>query len=366
MGFFSGLASSFMEGWRNGQQGTQSNVPPQYDDLTPPISSGYDFENRLLRARTEPLRFLRQCLMDGRCVSADVHNDQSGGTYRVTAQSCECEDFVKRGQPCKHMIFFAIKTGDFRRYEKRIPPPPPQKYNGDNFIPFYGRYYSGPPTGIGYKNLYPYRVVGRSYGTSEKTGRPTNRKKEIAVNAVSTEDAQVAAESAGVMPPYSEITLLDVSPSYSQLSYLHAVGIPFPFFVAADDVSALLTRHQEERDDICPSGLFSMATARRVGVSYFAAPQSVAAQIWYCSAPADLAALFCYAAYCRELGCEIGCAPLSYSDGLFQSFSPTQKQQLDYIKHFTPTFPIRSMSRQSNAYSAAIFHIRRQRPWLLP
>ena len=92
------------------------------------------------------------------------------------------------------------------------------------------------------------------------------------------------------MPPYSEITLLDVSPSYSQLSYLHAVGIPFPFFVAADDVSALLTRHQEERDDICPSGLFSMATARRVGVSYFAAPQSVAAQIWYCSAPADLAA----------------------------------------------------------------------------
>ena len=267
MGFFSGLASSFMEGWRNGQQGTQSSVPPQYDDLTLPISSGYDFENRLLRARTEPLRFLRQCLMDGRCVSADVHNDQSGGTYRVTAQSCECEDFVKRGQPCKHMIFFAIKTGDFRRYEKRIPPPPPQKYNGGNFIPFYGRYYSGPPT-----------------------------------------------------------------------------GIPFPFFVAADDVSALLTRHQEERDDICPSGLFSMATARRVGVSYFAAPQSVAAQIWYCSAPADLAALFCYAAYCRELGCEIGCAPLSYSDGLFQSFSPTQKQQLDYIKHFTPTFPIRSMS----------------------
>ena len=183
MGFFSGLASSFMEGWRNGQQGTQSSVPPQYDDLTLPISSGYDFENRLLRARTEPLRFLRQCLMDGRCVSADVHNDQSGGTYRVTAQSCECEDFVKRGQPCKHMIFFAIKTGDFRRYEKRIPPPPPQKYNGDDFIPFYGRYYSGPPTGIGYKNLYPYRIVGRSYGTSEKTGCPTNRKKEITVNA---------------------------------------------------------------------------------------------------------------------------------------------------------------------------------------
>lgn len=365
MGFFSVLASSFKEGWRNGQHGSPSSVTPQCCDLPPPIAPSRDFENRLLRARTEPLHFLRQSFMDGRCIAADVHNDQSGSTYRVTAQSCECEDFIKHGQPCKHMIFFALKTGDFRRYEKLIPPPP-QKYDGENFIPFYGRYYSGPPTGVGYKNLYPYRVVGRSYGISEKTGRPTNRKKEIVVNAVSVEDAQAAAESAGVMSPYSEITRLDVSPSYNQLSYLHAVGIPFPFFVTADDVSALLTRHQEEHDDICPGGLFSMATARRVGVSYFAAPQSVAAQIWYCSPPADLAALFCYAAYCRELGCEIGCAPLSYSDGLFQSFSPTQKQQLDYIKHFTPSFPIRSMSRQSNAYSAAVFHIRRQRPWLLP
>lgn len=366
MGFFSVLAASFMEGWRNGQQGTPSKAPVQYDDLPPPpdISSG-DFENRLLRARSEPLSILRQRFMGERCISADVYNEQTDSTYRVTSESCDCEDFKKRGQPCKHMIYLALKTGDFLRYEKPLPAPPP-KYNGDNFIPFYGRYYSGPPTGIGYKNLYPYRVIGRVYGTSENTGRPTNRKKEIVVNAHSLEDAQAAAEAMGVSPPYAEISMLDISPSYNQLSYLHAVGIPSPFFVTSDDVSALLTRHQWEQDDLCPRGLFDMATARRVGVSYFASPQSVVSQIWYCAPTGERAALFCYAAYCRELGCEIGCAPLSYSDGLFQSFSPTQKQQLDYIKHFTPSFPIRSMSRQSNAYSAAIFHIRRQRPWLLP
>jgi len=365
MGFFSSVASSFTGGLRKGQYGATSDTPPPRDDLPPPVTSSRDFENRLLRARTEPLRFLRQSFMGGRCISADVHNDQSGGTYHVTAQTCECEDFIKHGQPCKHMIYFALKTGDFRRYEKRIPPSPP-RYNGDNFIPFYGRYYSGPPTGVGYKNLYPYRVVGRAYGVSKKTGRPTNRKREITVNAASVEDAQTAAEAMGVMPPYAEVTLLDVSPSYNQLSYLHAVGIPFPLLVTADDVSALLTRHQAEQDDICPSGLFSMATARRVGVSYFAAPQSVAGQIWYCALPAERSALFCYAAYCRELECEIGCAPLPYTDSLFQTFTPTQKQQLDYIKHFSPSFPIRSMSRQSHAYSAAVFHIRRQSPWLLP
>lgn len=365
MGFFSVLTSSFVDGLRRGQFGSPDGQPPQYADLQPTVFSSRDFENRLLRARTEPLRFLRQRLIGCRCISADVHNDQSGGTYRVTAQSCECEDFIKHGQPCKHMIFFSLKTGDFRQYEKRIPPPP-QKYIGDNFIPFYGRYFSGPPTGVGYKNLYPYRVVGRSYGISEKTGRPTNRKKEIVVNAHSQEDAQATAEAMGVLPPYSELSILDVSPSYNQLSYLHAVGIPFPFFVTADDVSALLARHQQEWDDLCPNELFAMATAYRVGVSYFSAPQSVVVQIWYCAPPADRAALFCYAAYCRELGYEIGCAPLPYTDSLFQSFAPTQKQQLDYIKHFTPSFPIRSMSRQSYAYSAAIFHIRQQSPWLLP
>ncbi len=366
MGFFSILASSFMEGWRSSQQVVSSSTPAQYSNLplTRDISSR-DFENRLLRARSEPLLILCQRLMGDRCVSADIHNDQSGGTYHVTLESCDCEDFKTRGQPCKHMIYMALKTGNFLRYEKPLPAPPP-KYIGDNFIPFYGRYYSGPPTGIGYKNLYPYRVVGRVYGTSEKTGRPTNRKKEIMVNAHSPEDAQIAAEAAGVSAPYAEISPLDFSPSYNQLSYLHAVGIPSPFFVTADDVSALLTRHQWEQDDLCPRGLFDMATARRVSVSYFASPQSVVGQIWYCSPPGERAALFCYAAYCRELGCEIGCAPLPYTDSVFRSFAPTQKRQIDYFKSFSPGFPIRSMSRQSHAYSAALFHIRRQMPWLFP
>lgn len=357
---------SFMDGFRNGQNGTPPEPPPQRSDFyLPPDSSVRDFENRLLRARSEPLSIFRQRFMGGRCVSADVHNEQTGGTYHVTAESCDCEDFKKLRQPCKHIIFFSLKAGDFSRYEKPIPLPPP-KYNGDNFIPFYGRYYSGPPTGIGYKNLYPYRVVGRVYGTSEKTGRPTNRKKEIVVNARSLGDAQSAASSAGVSAPYAEISALDIPPSYNQLSYLHAVGIPFPFFVTADDVSALLTRHQEEQDDLCPRGLFDMATSRRVGVSYFASPQSVSGQIWYCAPPGERAALFCYAVYCRELGYELGCAPLSWTNALFQSFSPTQKRQLDYISSFSPGFPIRSMNRQSHAYSAAIFHIRRQSPWLLP
>lgn len=370
MGIFSFFASSFMDGWRNGQQCTSlitpAEAPAQYDDLPPPpnTSSG-DFENRLLRARTEPLSILRRQFMGERCVSANVRNEQTDSTYHVTLESCDCDDFKKHGRPCKHMIYFALKTGDFFRYEKPLPAPPP-KYIGGNFIPFYGRYYSGPPTGIGYKNLYPYRIVGRVYGTSEKTGRPTNRKKVIVVNARSPEDAQAAADAAGVSPPYAEISMMDISPSYNQLSYLHAVGIPFPFFVTSDDVSALLTRHQLEQDDLCPRGLLDMATARRVDVSYFASPQSVVSQIWYCAPPGERAALFCYAVFCRETGCEIGCAPIPHDDITFTSFSVKNKQALTYIKNFSPKYPISSMSTRSLAYGAAVFHIHSRKPWLLP
>lgn len=323
------------------------------------------FEDRLFRARTEPLKFIQCQYLRDKIVSADIHNDISNCTYHVTPQSCTCEDFRKRSLPCKHMIYLSLQVGDFRRYEKH-PPPPPKNFPDERFIPYYYKYYSGPPTGIGYKNLYPYRVIGRIHGISKKTGRSIDRKKEIFVDAVSVEDAQAAAKAMDIMPPYAEVSLQDELPSYNQLSYLHAVGVPFPFFVTADDVSALLTRYQEEADDICPTGLFQMATARRVGVSFFASPQSVISFIWYLAAPPERAALFCYAVYCRELGKEIGCAPLPYTDSLFQSFAPTEKQQLVYIKSFCPKFPIRYMATKSQAYSAAISHIRRQRPWLLP
>lgn len=124
-----------MEGWRGGQQGTPSKTPAQCDDLPPPpdISSG-DFENRLLRARSEPLSILRRRLIGEQFVSADVHNKQTGNTYHVTSESCDCEDFKKRGQPCKHMIYLALKTGDFLRYEKPLPVPPP-KYRVHESIP---------------------------------------------------------------------------------------------------------------------------------------------------------------------------------------------------------------------------------------
>lgn len=376
MGFLSSLAASFVDGLHNGQQSIstpskssvqQPQAPAQQSKpFFLPAYSDSDFENRLLRARTEPLSILRQRFVRDQCVSVDVHNAQTGGTYHVTPESCDCEDFKKHGQPCKHMIFFALKSGDFLRYEKPVPFSSP-KSSGGVFIPSYGRYYSGRPTGIGYKNLYPYRVVGRVYGTSEKTGRPTNRKKEVVVDAHSPDDAQAAAASIGVSPPYAEVSILDVSPSYSQLSYLHAVGIPFPFFVTADDVCALLTRYQRELDDLCPRGLFNMATARRVGVSFFAAPQCVIDDIWYCAPSDDLPSLFCYAVYCRENNFEIGCAPLPWYDDVFTSFSPDNKQVLQYItKGFCPKFPIKSMSTRSLSYGAAAFHIRKRKPWIIP
>lgn len=35
----------------------------------------------------------------------------SGATYTTTLDYCSCEDFAKRGKPCKHIYFLAIQMG---------------------------------------------------------------------------------------------------------------------------------------------------------------------------------------------------------------------------------------------------------------
>lgn len=369
MGFFSSLVSAFMSGYRNA-----SPKPQQKPGIEHSIRNKdntqifpYSFERRLQRARTEPLKIVGRQYMGKQWISADVHNDQSGNTYRVTETSCTCEDFIKHQKPCKHMIFLSLQMGDYTRYERFVPGFMPDVNAEGEFIPIYWRYYNGPPTGIGYTNLYRYEVSGRLHGISEKTGRLTNRKKVIIVSAVSEEDAKTAAKAKNIVPPYEYIRLIDQSPSVNQYAYLHAVGIPAPNFLNQEDIGALLTRYQTKNNDICPQCLFQIATKRRVMVSYFDTPQAVADAIWYHASIEEKNAIFCYAVYCKEKELPFGNTPILFVSEPFVSFTPTEKQS-KYIQTINQDHPGRtltSLSSRSQAYAAAIWHIRTRSPWLL-
>lgn len=286
-----------------------------------------DFERRLLRARTEPFEII--AFQGDAKESADILSKNSRKVYRVSIDNCECEDFKERHLPCKHIIYFALQTGRYAQIKKPVPRSEYSRTSREGkWVPFYWDY-TTQPTGLGYTNLYPYSVTGRLKGISQKTGRPTNRKKEVMVNACSETDAVAAAQEMGISPPY-QVEFVDLIPSEGQYGYLNGARIPYPYLVNSADVSALLTRYEDENDRECPNYLFKMATKYRVRVSYFQEPESVISCIWSKTPDERKPALFCYAVYCSETKFPFGNAPRVSDAVEFAGFTPSKKQ-LEYI-----------------------------------
>ena len=316
-----------------------------------------DFEFRLARARTEPLKILEY--LDADNSLAIVLNEKNSHTYKVGANSCECVDYAKCRKPCKHMIFLALQNNQFQCYEVD---PATRLHTGENedgeFVPLYWNYYMGYPPGLGYTNLHRYRIEGRVYGTSPKTGKPTNQKKIIIVNAEDKEDALQAAEEAGIMPPYASVSFLDLCPSEAQYNFLHGAGIPIPYFINNADASALLTRYQDKDNEICPKYLFEMATKCRVTVSYFQSPASVKSCIWADCPREKKPAMFCYAVYCKKQGYDFGAAPIKYNATVFAGFQPTEREKA-YIEGIVE-FGWVPLRPNTNAYKSAAAYLTEQ------
>ena len=237
-----------------------------------------DYELRLVRARTEPMEII--AYGNEEHTLARIKSGTSEMVYTVTDTTCGCGDYRKRWLPCKHMIFLALKNGQYKKAEIVPPDGECHRVNEDGmFVPCYWKYYRGAPVGIGYTNLQIFQVKGYTYKNTKKGERRAVRKEGI-VYATGEEDAKKAAEEKEIMPPYESVEPIDTCPSPAQYQYLHGAGIPIPYFINASDASALLTRYEDADDEICPEYLFKMATKRRVRVSYFQSPASVKSCIW--------------------------------------------------------------------------------------
>lgn len=351
MGVFSSFLSAFADGYRKEIE-KQKNGKDENG-----------MEARIYRARTEGLKIAEYCGEDHK--TAKVSSGKTGKIYLVSDAACECEDFKKHGAPCKHILFLAMENGTFRRYEKPVPRRTGRKLKNSEgeFVPAYWEYYSGGPTGIGYLNLYPYEVSGRTYGISAKTGRETNRKKVVFVNARSREDAIKAAEEKNVMPPYEYVNPVDTPPTESQYAFLHGAGIPAPYFITAGDIGALLTRFQDEDDNFCPRPFIDLASRRRVSVSMFESPKAVLAAIWHCTPEDEKPALFCYAVMCQELGQFLGLGPVPEDDAVFRGFVPEASRRR-YILSLKRV-GYEKLNTRSYAYMDAVEYLKRARPELL-
>ena len=307
-----------------------------------------DFENRLIRARSDDLH-IREYLNAAKN-EAMIENRESGNIHRASVTGCDCEDFRKTHVPCKHMIFMMLNNGRYKELEKIVPQNIRNGEDPDDFVPIYWQYYDGPPTGIGYASFYQYEVVGRKYGISEKTRKPTNRKSKIVVFSNNIEDAISEAKKKDTLPPYETVTLLDRQPSFEQIKYLNGVGIPHPNLMCDIDVTALLTRYQDGDDSRATEGIKKIAKERRIYFSMFSSQKQIASYIWGGMDDAEMARFYCYAAYCQENGLEVGETKLEYTDRIFYGFTLTKKQ-ISYIRYIIPGYE--RLDGRAGAYKAA-------------
>lgn len=307
-----------------------------------------DFETRLIRARQDDL-CIREYLNASKN-EAVIENRGSGNIHKVSANGCDCEDFRKKRVPCKHMIFLMLKNGRCKELEKKIPDNIRRGNEPEEFTPIYWEYFDGPPTGIGYASFYQYEVVGRKYGASEKTRKPTNRKSKIVVLANDAEDAISEAKKKGTMPPYETVTLLDRPPSFEQIKYLNGAGIPHPNLMCDIDVTALLTRYKEGDDSRATEGIKEIARKRRVYFSMFSSKKQIASYIWAGMSEAEKVSFYCYAVYCQENGLKVGETRTQYTGGIFSGFTLTKKQ-INYIGYTLPGYE--KLDGRAGAYKVA-------------
>ena len=91
------------------------NVNPDYKPPVVPWSSWGEAvhetraqADRMLRAQTQNIK-VKRFNPDG----ISLVRGSTGTVYRTTYGGCTCEDFVKRGRPCKHMYALAIQKAGF-------------------------------------------------------------------------------------------------------------------------------------------------------------------------------------------------------------------------------------------------------------
>lgn len=90
--------------------------------------------------------------------------------------------------------------------------------------------------------LYPPRTNFVVHGINPKTGRKNKRVYEAADPA----DAEAQAIAMGLVPPFEISREPEREPSEGQESYARNVGVPIPPGACLVDVSALLTRYEED------------------------------------------------------------------------------------------------------------------------
>ena len=199
------------------------------------------------------------------------------------AYMLELDELIKETEPIVQLKVSVEKT------------PRPHKTNqgSEGFIELemadIGGYES--PSG-GFLTYAQFRVRG----TSQKTGR----KNTVRVKAKNAEDAQIIAESKGILRPYEVTAELFDEPTEAQMSFATDLGLAIPEGACKQDVSSMLSRVVDEDQEPPSAGLCSWAIDCGAEFSRFVGRKAMIVGLVYSLDDVDLATFYGYCVCIQE------------------------------------------------------------------
>ncbi len=212
----------------------------------------------------------------------------SGQVYKTTFSDCTCEDFCRRGLPCKHMYRIAIDN-------HLIDPKPFLKKINRNPEPA-DKPLVKPEVIRAKKN----EITCEFYSVTGKNPE-TNHMKTVKVVAAAGSPAEKVQKKSGLLPPYEINAEPIYPPTENQISYAQKVGIIFPDDASKSDASLFLDRFEKGKPlapSSAPKKYITYLIDKNIYVPAYACMEDVSELYYIYISDFERTAFFCMRVWC--------------------------------------------------------------------
>lgn len=327
-------------------------------------------------------RYSRACSSDKKFVSIDRQNQtgefvgSEGDLYYVTLNDCSCQDFKKRGKPCKHIYQLAMELG-YKKEDAPIENCEQSKLK---------KWLKTPADKIGFAIML-YGVIsiiitqsannGTSFGQSLLIGGifvvigllvkkfGGKKKKEPVITSsvkVTNADEEQPSERYVFEPlPIDTSKYKHEAPTQKQLNYAAKLGIVVYPHMSKSDLSAVITK-VEDNDMIVPDiGLLQFAQENGESPSPYLGLNNALHIATYHLNDKEICSFYLYCLYCSGLGKAIENLNSSELKEKFVSLGAELSQDakaVDAIRN-RPSSDFAKPNKRTTAYTSAVEYLKK-------
>lgn len=333
-----------------------------------------NWDEKIHEEKEQKMRYGRACSSDKKFVSIDRQNQtgefvgSEGDLYYVTLNDCSCQDFKKRGKPCKHIYQLAMELG-YKKEDAPIENCEQSKLK---------KWLKTPADKIGFAIML-YGVIsiiitqsannGTSFGQSLLIGgifvvigllvkKFGNKKKKepVITNSVEIGTSEPDEEPDLTPLPIEVVYFKKDKPSQKQLEYARDLGINVldsHYFV---DVSQMISRYEDRDYKKPPLALAQYALSIGAEITPYVGANAIIGRIQHKLSKHERIAFYAYAVYCSALCKELGNFKDSPYHDKFIEFGFEKSEDERFLKSIEgrPNSDYYKPNRNTVAYAAVV------------